>query len=117
MGVLLSRKAATGAANAATAAIAWMRQSPALVVAPRRRAVDARLHRPLPRSPDELSIDPGPSSALTRTGITRTPDEDGAIYVLPHAVELDLDGALCCDWRDGRLVSGRAPSPTRRTGS
>ncbi|MEP7020856.1 MAG: GNAT family N-acetyltransferase [Pseudonocardiales bacterium] len=43
----------------------------------------------------------GPSSALTPTGVTTTPDEDGCIFVLPSAVELDLSGELTCDWRDG----------------
>jgi aminoglycoside 2'-N-acetyltransferase I len=43
----------------------------------------------------------GPTSALTPTGIVRTEEEDGAIYVLPVAVELDLTGTLTCDWRDG----------------
>ena len=43
----------------------------------------------------------GPLSAMTPGGIARTPDEDGAIYVLPGAAELDLDGELTCDWRDG----------------
>ncbi len=42
----------------------------------------------------------GPSSALTPTGVVRTPDDDGAIYVLPTAVPLDLSGELTCDWRD-----------------
>ncbi|UQA92623.1 GNAT family N-acetyltransferase [Streptomyces halobius] len=43
----------------------------------------------------------GRSWALTPTGIRRTPDEDGFLYVLPGAVPLDLDGDLTCDWRDG----------------
>jgi aminoglycoside 2'-N-acetyltransferase I len=43
----------------------------------------------------------GPSSALTPSGIQRTPDEDGGLYVLEHEVALDLDGELTCDWRDG----------------
>ena len=43
----------------------------------------------------------GPTSALTPAGITRTADEDGAVYVLPGAVPLDLAGELTCDWRDG----------------
>ena len=43
----------------------------------------------------------GPTSALTPRGIVRTPDEDGSVFVLPGAVELDLDGELTCDWRDG----------------
>jgi aminoglycoside 2'-N-acetyltransferase I len=45
----------------------------------------------------------GPTSALTPTGIERTPDEDGCIYVLPLAAPLDLSGELTCDWRDGDL--------------
>lgn len=43
----------------------------------------------------------GPSSALTPTGIQRTEDDDGGIYVLPLGVPLDLSGELTCDWRDG----------------
>ncbi|SDH88580.1 aminoglycoside 2'-N-acetyltransferase I [Sinosporangium album] len=43
----------------------------------------------------------GPASALTPRGVVRTEEEEGGIYVLPGAVELDLDGDLMCDWRDG----------------
>lgn len=43
----------------------------------------------------------GPSSALTPTGIQRTEEEDGWIYVLPLAIPLDLGGELTCDWREG----------------
>lgn len=43
----------------------------------------------------------GPSSALTPAGIQRTEDEDGAIYVLPLEVALDVHDSLTCDWRDG----------------
>jgi aminoglycoside 2'-N-acetyltransferase I len=43
----------------------------------------------------------GPSSALTPTGIERTEEEDGGIFVLPLVVPLDLFGELTCDWRDG----------------
>jgi aminoglycoside 2'-N-acetyltransferase I len=43
----------------------------------------------------------GPTSTLTPTGVERTPEEDGYIYVLPLAAPLDLDGELTCDWRDG----------------
>jgi aminoglycoside 2'-N-acetyltransferase I len=43
----------------------------------------------------------GPSSALTPNGVRRTPDDDGALYVLPVAAVLDLDGEITCDWRDG----------------
>lgn len=45
-------------------------------------------------------LEQGPSSALTPAGVVRTPDDDGAIYVLPTAVPLDLSGELTCDWRD-----------------
>ena len=44
----------------------------------------------------------GPLSALTPGGVERTPDEQGAVYVLPvEGVPLDLSGALTVDWRDG----------------
>jgi aminoglycoside 2'-N-acetyltransferase I len=43
----------------------------------------------------------GPVSVLTPSGIVPTPREDGAIWVLPLAAALDLDGGLACDWRDG----------------
>ena len=45
----------------------------------------------------------GPTSALTRQGVQRTPAEDGGIFVLPVAGGLDLQGELACDWRDGDL--------------
>ncbi len=43
----------------------------------------------------------GPSAALTPTGIQRTEEDDGGIYVLPVTVPLDVTGELTCDWRDG----------------
>jgi aminoglycoside 2'-N-acetyltransferase I len=43
----------------------------------------------------------GRLSALTPAGVTRTADEEGYVYVLPVAPELDLSGELTCDWRDG----------------
>jgi aminoglycoside 2'-N-acetyltransferase I len=43
----------------------------------------------------------GPTAALTPTGIVRTEEEDGSIYVLPVTAPLDLRGELVCDWRDG----------------
>jgi aminoglycoside 2'-N-acetyltransferase I len=43
----------------------------------------------------------GPSSVLTPTGIKRTADVDGWIYVLPVTVALDLSSELTCDWREG----------------
>jgi aminoglycoside 2'-N-acetyltransferase I len=42
----------------------------------------------------------GPASALTPHGIERTPGDDGGIYVLPVAVELDLTAEITADWRD-----------------
>jgi|RhiMetdeSRZDD1v2_1073273.scaffolds.fasta_scaffold550992_3 aminoglycoside 2'-N-acetyltransferase I len=43
----------------------------------------------------------GPTSALTPTGVVRTTEDDGAVFVLPLAAVLDLDGEITCDWRDG----------------
>ena len=43
----------------------------------------------------------GRLSALTPRGIVRTAEDDGAVYVLPVAVALDLTAELTCDWRDG----------------
>jgi aminoglycoside 2'-N-acetyltransferase I len=45
----------------------------------------------------------GPAAVFGPEGIRRTPDEDGAVYVLPGAAPLDLDGQLACEWRDGDL--------------
>jgi aminoglycoside 2'-N-acetyltransferase I len=45
----------------------------------------------------------GPSSAMTPDGITRTAKFDGAIYVLPVSVPLDVTGELTCDWRPAAL--------------
>ena len=43
----------------------------------------------------------GPLHALTPDGTVRTPDEEGAVYVLRAGAELDLDAPLTADWRDG----------------
>lgn len=43
----------------------------------------------------------GPLRALTPTGVVATPDEAGAVLVLPLGVPLDLGAPLTCDWRDG----------------
>lgn len=43
----------------------------------------------------------GPLHALTPDGVVRTPDADGAVFVLPAGVPLDLHAPLACDWRDG----------------
>jgi aminoglycoside 2'-N-acetyltransferase I len=43
----------------------------------------------------------GPTSVLSPSGTVRTPEDDGAVFVLPAAGTLDLDESLTCDWRDG----------------
>jgi aminoglycoside 2'-N-acetyltransferase I len=43
----------------------------------------------------------GPTSVLAPTGTTRTPDDDGSVFVLPVGISLDATAALTCDWRDG----------------
>jgi aminoglycoside 2'-N-acetyltransferase I len=43
----------------------------------------------------------GPTSTLTPTGVVRTTEDDGWVYVLPVSADLDLHGELTCDWREG----------------
>jgi aminoglycoside 2'-N-acetyltransferase I len=43
----------------------------------------------------------GPSSVLAPAGVTRTPDDDRSLFVLPVSVELDTTAEITCDWRDG----------------
>lgn len=43
----------------------------------------------------------GPTSVLSPDGPVRTPGDDGGVFVLPQMADLDPDGALACDWRDG----------------
>jgi aminoglycoside 2'-N-acetyltransferase I len=43
----------------------------------------------------------GRLSALTRTGVERTPEEEGHVYVLPVSAPLDRSGELTCDLREG----------------
>ncbi|MEY2583416.1 MAG: aminoglycoside 2-N-acetyltransferase [Ilumatobacteraceae bacterium] len=43
----------------------------------------------------------GPTSALTPSGVVRTPDEDDWIFVWPANQALEITGDLTCDWRDG----------------
>jgi aminoglycoside 2'-N-acetyltransferase I len=43
----------------------------------------------------------GETFALTPAGRVRTPDDDGAVYVLEVFAPLDRAGELACDWRDG----------------
>jgi aminoglycoside 2'-N-acetyltransferase I len=45
----------------------------------------------------------GPTSAMTPDGIKRTPDLDGAVYVLPVSVPFDITGNLTCDYRPAAL--------------
>ena len=43
----------------------------------------------------------GPTSVLAPTGPTRTPDDDGTVFVLPVDINLDTSADLMCDWRSG----------------
>jgi aminoglycoside 2'-N-acetyltransferase I len=43
----------------------------------------------------------GPTSVLAPAGLTRTPDDDNALFVLPITVEVDTTAEITCDWRDG----------------
>ena len=45
----------------------------------------------------------GPTSVLAPAGVTRTPDDDNGLFVLPVAYRLELDttAEITCDWRDG----------------
>jgi aminoglycoside 2'-N-acetyltransferase I len=43
----------------------------------------------------------GTASVIAPSGIQRTRDEEGCIYVLPVSTELAPDGDLACDWREG----------------
>jgi aminoglycoside 2'-N-acetyltransferase I len=43
----------------------------------------------------------GPTSVLAPTGPTRTPGDDGAVFVLPVGISLDTSADLMCDWRAG----------------
>ncbi|MCV7344833.1 GNAT family N-acetyltransferase [Mycolicibacterium rhodesiae] len=43
----------------------------------------------------------GPTSVLAPGGSTRTPADDGSIFVLPVDVEVDATAELACDWRLG----------------
>ena len=43
----------------------------------------------------------GATYALTPTGVVRTAEDDGAVFVWPVSVELDLAGDLVCDFRPG----------------
>lgn len=43
----------------------------------------------------------GPTSVLAPAGLTRTPDDDTGLFVLPVSMEVDTSDEITCDWRDG----------------
>jgi aminoglycoside 2'-N-acetyltransferase I len=43
----------------------------------------------------------GPTSVLAPSGLTPTPDDDDAVFVLPLNADLDTTGEITCDYRDG----------------
>lgn len=43
----------------------------------------------------------GTASVISPNGIERTPEDEGAIFVLPANAQLQPGGDLACDWRDG----------------
>ena len=43
----------------------------------------------------------GATSVLAPTGLTRTADDDGCVFVLPVEFDPHVDADLACDWRDG----------------
>jgi aminoglycoside 2'-N-acetyltransferase I len=43
----------------------------------------------------------GPTWVLAPTGPTRTPHDDGTVFVLPMGISLDTSADLMCDWRAG----------------
>ncbi|MEU6081645.1 GNAT family N-acetyltransferase [Streptomyces sp. NPDC047108] len=43
----------------------------------------------------------GPACVLSPSGIVRTEEDEGGLYVLPVHARIDPKGVLVCDWRDG----------------
>ena len=43
----------------------------------------------------------GPTSVLAPAGVTRTPDDDHSLFVLPVSIDVDPTAELTCDWRNG----------------
>lgn len=47
----------------------------------------------------------GPTSVLKPAGVTRTPEDDQSLFVLPvdlpAGMDLDTTAEITCDWRDG----------------
>jgi aminoglycoside 2'-N-acetyltransferase I len=49
-----------------------------------------------------LGAPAGPHARVTPDGPRRTPEEDGAVFLLPPAgLAPDETGDLVCDWREG----------------
>ena len=50
---------------------------------------------------------PGPAAAAAAwygtVTLVRTPDKEGALYVLPVFIPVDVAGELSCDWRPGSV--------------
>ncbi|HUO39309.1 MAG TPA: GNAT family N-acetyltransferase [Mycobacterium sp.] len=45
----------------------------------------------------------GPTSVLAPTGLTRTPEYDRLVFVLPVGADVDTGADLMCDWRSGNV--------------
>ncbi|MEZ0053296.1 aminoglycoside 2'-N-acetyltransferase I [Mycobacterium sp. MAA66] len=43
----------------------------------------------------------GTTSVLAPAGLSRTPEDDQSLFVLPVSVEVDTAAEITCDWRDG----------------
>ena len=43
----------------------------------------------------------GTTSVLAPAGLSRTPNDDRSLFILPITVELDTSADITCDWRDG----------------
>ena len=45
----------------------------------------------------------GPLYVRTANGMLATPDEEVMIFRLPHTSQLNLDGPLSVEWREGEI--------------
>ncbi len=43
----------------------------------------------------------GETFVLSPSGLVRTPNDDGSVFVFPLGSELDTAATITCDWRDG----------------
>lgn len=43
----------------------------------------------------------GATSVLAPAGLSRTPEDDQSLFVLPISVDVDPEAEITCDWRDG----------------